>query len=578
MKKRFWTLFLIAVCCFFGLFLFHSPVEARVTSEQKKEYVNALSQLMKDGVESKKMDLYSRIARGTSGKNALQQAAIQNRAALMAEGIDFLDGSWVNYYSVAVSGDRTVFNSTKMMSRKTFRRRYQKIMQALGEVLSCVKPGMTDADKAMAVYYYLAKNTVYEETKDCHTGYDVLVNHTGVCDGFANAYALALNTLGIRCAVVSNYSRDHSWNLVCLDGKWYFCDLTNGIGTGDHEGMVVSYASCLVGVSSFLSAHPGYTLKDIYGEGNSDGLNIHRLVLAQSDYIPLRSGIRTGIAEKSCMFYQKGYWYWISTGNMLKKSKLDGSHETTVYAPADDKHIGWAEEFNEMVFISLNDTIYRMDYKGNLKEQVRQVSPLEYKHGVTSYFWQIAYVGRFYRNSDNTIGYYITDMTGAKRGTGRISVNYAGKQYGKPKLSSRKVKIRAGYQKQLYVVRTTPAGARRILWRSSNSGVAEVDANGCVTAKKKGTATITAVIGNKKLKCTVKVNGYTITYKKAGMNSADNVATASGKKKITLEDPVKKGYVFEGWYTDKAYKNQITVIKKGNSRNYTLYAKWKKEK
>ena len=97
-------------------------------------------------------------------------------------------------------------------------------------------------------------------------------------------------------------------------------------------------------------------------------------------------------------------------------------------------------------------------------------------------------------------------------------------------------------------------------------------------AKKKGTATITAVIGNKKLKCTVKVNGYTITYKKAGMNSADNVATASGKKKITLEDPVKKGYVFEGWYTDKAYKNQITVIKKGNSRNYTLYAKWKKEK
>ena len=176
MKKRFWTLFLIAVCCFFGLFLFHSPVEARVTSEQKKEYVNALSQLMKDGVESKKMDLYSRIARGTSGKNALQQAAIQNRAALMAEGIDFLDGSWVNYYSVAVSGDRTVFNSTKMMSRKTFRRRYQKIMQALGEVLSCVKPGMTDADKAMAVYYYLAKNTVYEETKDCHTGYDVLVN------------------------------------------------------------------------------------------------------------------------------------------------------------------------------------------------------------------------------------------------------------------------------------------------------------------------------------------------------------------------------------------------------------------
>lgn len=577
MKERKRILFVVALCCFFGIFFFYSPVQAKVTSEQKKEYSNVLSQLIKEGVENKKMDAYADVSRGNTGTKVLRQAAIQNRAALMAEGIDFLDESWVNYYTVETKKGRTEFNSTKTLSRKTYRRRYKEIMQGLAEVLSCVEPGMTDADKAMAVYYYLAKNTTYENTEDCHTGYDVLVNHTGVCDGFANAYALALNTLGIRCAVVSNYSKDHSWNLVQLDGRWYFCDLTNGIGTGNKEGMVVSYSSCLVGISSFLTSHPGYTMKDAYGEANSDGLNVQKLPLAQADYIPPRSSIRTGLSAKTCLFYHQGYWYWISTGNMLKKSKLDGSEEETVYIPADDKHIGWAEEFNEMIFISLNDVIYRMNYKGRLKEQIWQVMRSEYKYAVSSYFWQLASVGRFYRNEDNTVGYYITDLSGAKKGVGNISVSHIGKTFGKPKLSAQKMKLRAGYQKQLYVMQTTPAGSRQLQWKSSNPSVADVDSYGCVTAKKKGTAVITATIDNKQMKCTVKVSGYTISYKKAGSNAAGNPATASGKKSIVLKEAKKEGYDFKGWYTDKKYEHPITSIPKGNSKNYTLYAKWEKK-
>lgn len=34
---------------------------------------------------------------------------------------------------------------------------------------------------------YFAENTTYKESKDAHTGYDVLVSHVGVCDGLANA-------------------------------------------------------------------------------------------------------------------------------------------------------------------------------------------------------------------------------------------------------------------------------------------------------------------------------------------------------------------------------------------------------
>lgn len=576
MKNRFWLNILVFVFCIAGIFFSSVSAKAAVPG-QKKEYTQALSDAIRNGTENKNMDIYARIARTGAGKKAMRQAVIKNRAALMAEGIDFLDSNWSHYYVVAESGNRTVFNSTKSVSRRTYQRRYSEIMRGLNEVLSCIEPGMNDADKAMAVYYYLAKHTEYRQSQDCHTGYDVLVKHMGVCDGFANAYALAMNTLGIPCAVVSSYSRDHSWNIVQIDGLWYFCDLTNGIGTGNHEGMVMNYSSCLVGVNGFLASHPGYTMRDVYGEGNSDELDIRSLALAMADYIPNRSDIRIGIAGKSCLFFENGYWYWISAGNMLKRSRLNGSETKTVFNPRDDQYIGWAEEYDGLIYISLNDEIYQMDFQGRLSTRVRKVSPAEYHHAVSSYFWQIAYVGRFHRNSDGTLGYYVTDLHGAKKGFGRIQTRSYGRQYMSSRMMAEKVNIHAGYGMQLYVINSGPEEVRQIVWTSDNPAVASVNSTGYVTARKKGTTVISAVVGTMRVRCRVKVSGYTITYKKAGKNSVENVTTANGKRKIILKKPKRKGYVFVGWYKDKSRRHKITYIRRGNSKNYILYGKWKKK-
>ena len=154
---------------------------------------------------------------------------------------------------------------------------------------------MSQADKAMAVYIYFAENTTYKESKDAHTGYDVLVSHVGVCDGLANAYALAMNTLGIPCAVISNYSKNHSWNIVKLVGK-----------------------------NTFLKTHPGYKKQDLYGQGNSNNLKMRKIKLASSDYIKNSKEMKQALENKTCTFYHKGYWYWISQDNYLKKSNLRG--------------------------------------------------------------------------------------------------------------------------------------------------------------------------------------------------------------------------------------------------------------
>ena len=47
-------------------------------------------------------------------------------------------------------------------------------------------------------------------------------------------------------------------------------------------------------------------------------------------------------------------------------------------------------------------------------------------------------------------------------------------------------------------------------------------------------------------------------------------------KSIKLQNPVRSGYTFKGWYTDKQCTKKVTTIKKGSVGKKTFYAKWKK--
>lgn len=67
---------------------------------------------------------------------------------------------------------------------------------------------------------------------------------------------------------------------------------------------------------------------------------------------------------------------------------------------------------------------------------------------------------------------------------------------------------------------------------------------------------------------------YSITYKLNGGTNSSNPSTYTVTSAITLKKPTKKGYKFEGWYSDSSYKNRVTRIVKGATGNKTLYAKW----
>lgn len=68
---------------------------------------------------------------------------------------------------------------------------------------------------------------------------------------------------------------------------------------------------------------------------------------------------------------------------------------------------------------------------------------------------------------------------------------------------------------------------------------------------------------------------YSIKYKlNGGKNNSSNPSSYMVMDTIKLKNPTRKGYTFQGWYTDSSYKNKVTGITAGSTGAKTLYAKW----
>lgn len=107
-----------------------------------------------------------------------------------------------------------------------------------------------------------------------------------------------------------------------------------------------------------------------------------------------------------------------------------------------------------------------------------------------------------------------------------------------------------------------------------------IDANNRLQYMTMSITTAEAVLSNLQKFCGFSAEKpivYTITYILNGgiNNSANPTIYTAEDTVITLLDPVRTGYQFEGWYTDAAYTDKVTAIYGTDKRDLMLYAKWK---
>ena len=109
--------------------------------------------------------------------------------------------------------------------------------QKVAEILdACVLDGMSQYQIALAIHDYLVVNSYYDETLIKRSGYDLLVNGSAVCSGYAAAYQDLLSRTGITSVCVTSEAMSHMWNLVKIDGQWYHVDVTWDDPTPDVNG------------------------------------------------------------------------------------------------------------------------------------------------------------------------------------------------------------------------------------------------------------------------------------------------------------------------------------------------------
>lgn len=109
----------------------------------------------------------------------------------------------------------------------------QEFSNAVNEVVSGVSNDMNEYDREKLIHDRLADRIEYvADAANAHNAYGGLVEGRAVCDGYAKAFQYALYKVGIQSTTVagegktSSGSGGHAWNLVRIDGNYYYTDLS----------------------------------------------------------------------------------------------------------------------------------------------------------------------------------------------------------------------------------------------------------------------------------------------------------------------------------------------------------------
>lgn len=109
----------------------------------------------------------------------------------------------------------------------------QNAMEAgFQEVSSLIPADASDYEKVRIVYTYVIDNTRYQASDDDQSIAGVFWKKEAVCAGYAGAVQYLLERIGVPCIYVDGSTQGstegHAWNIVKLDGEYYYVDATNG--------------------------------------------------------------------------------------------------------------------------------------------------------------------------------------------------------------------------------------------------------------------------------------------------------------------------------------------------------------
>ena len=172
-------------------------------------------------------------------------------------------------YTKYSRGDRTVgidFAGTYSLPREEAVNKAEEIRGRALEWLLDIPSDASEYDKVKAVYEKIIFSTDYDlNASDNQNIASVFLGNSSVCQGYAKATQYLLNHLGVMCTLVQgtvDTGEAHAWNLVRVDGDYYYVDTTWGDasyrmedGSGQEELPEINYDYLCVTTQELLRTH-----------------------------------------------------------------------------------------------------------------------------------------------------------------------------------------------------------------------------------------------------------------------------------------------------------------------------------
>ena len=278
----------------------------------------------------------------------------------------FLDGVTYNYYTS--NNIITTVNFTYYYTSSVIQQMKVTYEDAITKALTCIKSGMSDAEKTLAIHDYLILNAKYDYANFLnntlpyisHTAYGILALDVGVCDGYALAFKELMTRLGIPTIKVMSVTMGHAWNLVKLGGKWYHVDVSS-------DDPIFAAANGWLNDDYDLEGrvhHKFFLLSDtaISGFGYSGW--------APSNYVANSTQYDEDYANiKSGMFWHQGYWYYNNGGSLTRSLfSLSGSSILKTVNGVDNNY-SYVGVYNNRIYynytVGSKSTIRKMNFDGS---------------------------------------------------------------------------------------------------------------------------------------------------------------------------------------------------------------------
>lgn len=146
-------------------------------------------------------------------------------------GLFWVDSFRYTQYQRNGQTEMMSFSPNYTMSLEKRNKTQKKIDKQVKKFLKGLKSGASDYEKVRYIYRKLIENVDYNlDAPNNQNIISVFLGKETVCQGYASAMQYLLDQLGIPCLIVTGTAKggSHAWNLVQVDGEWYYADTTWG--------------------------------------------------------------------------------------------------------------------------------------------------------------------------------------------------------------------------------------------------------------------------------------------------------------------------------------------------------------